>query len=423
MKFFAFLLATALAATAARPDTPGVPPPLSLADVLRLAGSNVDVAVARSGLDAARADILAADHAPLPQLTLKSSQMDLQHGLGPGNLFADKRIDKSVGVDWTWERGDKRALRTAAARAAAEASAGDMADVRRQQLVLALGASVDLAAAQQRVQEVAALKRGADELIAAMRVRHRAGDISAQDLARAQIEAARAGIDLASAGADRRRASLALARLIGRSGDDIAIDASAWPAPTDAPPLDDAQRALLTARRADVQAAEARIQAAQAVLDGTLAARKSDVTWGVSVDHYPGTSNRFVELRLQMPLQIGYAQQGETGRARAQLQQARDLADRTRLLAEADLNQAALDLQASARTLAVHETELLPKARQVLAQAELAYRKGAMSLTDLVDARRSLRTAVLDALAARADHARATGAWALLTDPEFAKQP
>lgn len=412
MKFPLFLFGLALALPAGA-DT------LGRAEVLRLAGSNFDVAVARSGLEAARADILAADHAPLPQLTLKSSQMDLQHGLGGGNLFTDKRIDKSVGLDWTWERGGKRALRTAAARAAAEAAAGDVADVRRQQLGLALSAAVDLAAAQQRVDEVGQLKRGADELLAAMRTRHRAGDISAQDLARAEIETARAGIDLANASTDRRRASLALARLIGRGQDDVGVDATLWPAATAEPePLDEARRATVVGRRADVQAAEARVQAAQAQLDGALAARKSDLTWGVSVDHFPGTSNRLVELRLQMPLQIGYAQQGEIGRAQAQLQQARDLAARTRLAAEADLSQAWTGLQAAARTLAVHEAELLPKARQVLAQAELAYQKGAMPLTDLLDARRSLRAAVLDALAARADHARAAEAWALLTDPE-----
>jgi len=203
----------------------------------------------------------------------------------------------------------------------------------------------------------------------------------------------------------------------------VSVDASVWPAAARVEPLDEAQRAAQVARRADVQAAESRVQAAQAVLDGTLAARRSDLTWGVSVDHFPGTSTRLVELRLQMPLQIGYSQQGEIGRGRAQLQQAQDLAAKTRLMAEADLNQAWLDLQASSTTLAVHEAELVPKARQVLAQAELAYQKGAMPLTDLIDARRSLRAAVLDALAARADHARAAGAWALLTDPGFAKTP
>lgn len=397
--------------------------PLSLSAVLQAAASNVDVQVARRGLEAARADVLAADRAPFPQLTLKASQMDLQHGLGPGNWLADKRIDKSVGIDWTWERGNKRALRTAAAQAAAEAAAQDWADVRRQQWGLAVSAAVDLAAAQQRLREVAELKRSADELLAAMRARLKAGDISVQDVSRTEIETLRAAVDLAQAEADRRRAALALARLMGRPEADVVVDASVWPAVAPRAPLGADARAVALQRRPDVRAAQARIQAAQAVLDGALASRRADLTWGVSLDHFPGTSNRLVELRLQMPLQVGYGQQGEVGRAQAQLQQAQELALKARQQAEAEVQQAWIDLETAQQTLDVHQRDLLPRAQQVLAQAELAYRKGAVGLMDLIDARRGLRTAVLDALAARADHARAAGAWALLTDPDFSPAP
>jgi cobalt-zinc-cadmium efflux system outer membrane protein len=54
----------------------------------------------------------------------------------------------------------------------------------------------------------------------------------------------------------------------------------------------------------------------------------------------------------------------------------------------------------------------------VAESAELAYRKGALSLTDLLDARRTLRATVLDGLAARADHAKAATAWRLRTQVE-----
>jgi cobalt-zinc-cadmium efflux system outer membrane protein len=49
--------------------------------------------------------------------------------------------------------------------------------------------------------------------------------------------------------------------------------------------------------------------------------------------------------------------------------------------------------------------------------AELAYRRGALSLTDLLDARRTLRVTALDAVAARKEHAQALGAWQLRTGP------
>jgi cobalt-zinc-cadmium efflux system outer membrane protein len=83
---------------------------VSLTQALAAARDNLDVALSRRALEAARADVVSADHAPVPVVILKASQIDLQNGVGGGNLLRDKRIDKSAGVDWTWERGNKREL-------------------------------------------------------------------------------------------------------------------------------------------------------------------------------------------------------------------------------------------------------------------------------------------------------------------------
>src|SRR5450830_1135671 len=74
---------------------------LRLEQVLQGARNNLDVQFSNELAAAARADIVSADHAPLPVLTTKASQMDLQHGLGKGSVLNEKRIDKSLGVDWT----------------------------------------------------------------------------------------------------------------------------------------------------------------------------------------------------------------------------------------------------------------------------------------------------------------------------------
>ncbi|OYV01897.1 MAG: transporter, partial [Burkholderiales bacterium PBB5] len=51
--------------------------------------------------------------------------------------------------------------------------------------------------------------------------------------------------------------------------------------------------------------------------------------------------------------------------------------------------------------------QLLPAAEQVAAGAELAYRRGASSALELLDARRSLRAVHLEQLTADADLAKA----------------
>lgn len=142
------------------------------------------------------------------------------------------------------------------------------------------------------------------------------------------------------------------------------------------------------------------------------------MTLGASVNHFPGTSNRMLELRLQMPLQIGYAYEGEIARAQAQLAQAQQQLDRIRQLVALDLTRLRQDLVTALQRLTRLEDGVLPQARQVANRAELAYVKGALSLTDLLDARRTLRTTLLEVVAARADHAKAWGAWRLRTQPE-----
>ena len=189
--------------------------PLTLEQVMQAARGNLDVAIARRTVEAARADVTSADHAPAPVLTAKTASIDLQNGIGGGNVLRDKRIDKSIGIDWTWERGNKRELRTQQAQRTADAAESDLREVQAQQQLQAASAYYDLLAAQERVAQVEAIGRSAAELSGTAARRVRAGDLSAQDAARTEIESQRAGADLQSARADRRRASMALAQLMG----------------------------------------------------------------------------------------------------------------------------------------------------------------------------------------------------------------
>jgi cobalt-zinc-cadmium efflux system outer membrane protein len=402
----ALFLAAAACAAAAQAG------PISLDEALAGARANLDVAIANRGVAAAQADIAAADHAPLPQLSAKLSQIDLQNGIGPGNLVRDKRIDKGVGLDWTWERGDKRGLRTEAARRSAAAAEADRDDVRTQQALAAWGAYFDLLAAQGRIEELAEVERSARQTAEVARARLKAGDVAVQDAARAEIEAERARADAESAQLDRRRAQLVLAQISGRESEARTLEARAeWPpaAALDAAPATEA----LVEQRADVRAAAERVRAAESALGGASAQQKSDVTWGASFDHYPGTSTRQVELRLSMPLAWGYRYEGEIGRAQAQLDQARDALEKSRRAAATELQRLRAEVEAAAQRSRRYEAEIVPRSRDVAARAELAYGKGALPLTDLLDARRTLRAVMLDALAARTDLAKATGAWQL----------
>ena len=395
--------------------------PLTLSEVLLAARDNAEVRFSRQTLAAARADILAADHAPSPTLSAKAASIDLQNGVGAGNL-ANKRIDNSVGIDWVWERGGKRSARTLSAERSAAAAEADVDEAIYQQQLAAGNAFYDLLGAQERIVEVASIERGAAQLSGTASRRVQAGDLPQQEASRTAVEAQRSGVELRAAELDRDRARIALAQLLGASVPVRGrIAGNDWPVPAmpaNAASYSDSD-AVIDARP-DVRAAQARVAAMSAALDNARAQRSADVTWGVSLERYPGTSNRLVELRASIPLQWSYRAEGEIGRAEAMYAQAQDTLEKTRNDARLELQRLRAEADANERRLQVFERDILGGARQLAESAEFAYRRGAMSLTDVLDARRTLRATQLDAIAARVDHAKAALAWRLRTQPVIA---
>lgn len=396
--------------------------PLGLDQVLDLASTNLEVNISQRSLAAARADIVSADHAPLPVLSARTSSIDLQNGIGGGNVWRDKKIDKGVGLDFTYERGNKRELRTQTAQITALAAELDLAQTRRQQLALASAAYFDWLAQIERLRHVTAVAEASRQQASAADKRELAGDLSRQDQLRWQIEARRAEADIPPAQAGVQRAALALRQITRLSPPaDGWIPAQGWPEAS-GDLLDPARWAQRLGdwvdQRPTVLAAQQRTQAARKALDLALAQQKSDITWGGSLDHYPGTSTRLLELRMQMPLQINYSYQGEIARAQAQATQSEEVLEQTRAQAQTELQALYQDFMAARARWQAHRDEILPKARQVLDQAELAYQKGGVSLTDLLDARRTFHNTWLDGLAARLDHAVAYASLLWLSDAE-----
>ena len=389
---------------------------LSLTQALQAAQNNLDVSLARRALDAARGDVTAADRTPTPILSSKAASIDLQNGIGGGNLFSQKRIDKAIGLDWIYERGNKRLLRTQAAQSLVSAAQADVDDIKIQQQITTAAAYFDLLAAQERISEVSAIAKSAAQLATTAQRRVQVGDLPALDAARTEIEAQRAATDLASAQLDRQRAALSLAQLTGINNQQTLQVAADWPTLQSLQAVPSETMFPSVELRADVRAAAQRVEAARAALDVASAQKSRDVTLGTSFNHFPGTSTRQLEFRVQLPLNgfLGsYNFQGETVRAQAQLSQAEDALEKTRRSAAAEFQRLQQDQNGAAARALSYEATILPRARKVAEMAEMAYSKGAMSLTELIDTRRTLRSILIEALNARTDHAKAALAWQL----------
>jgi outer membrane protein, heavy metal efflux system len=391
--------------------------PITLPEVLAAATKNMEAQIATLQLAGARADVLAANHAPLPTLSTSVSQIDLQNGIGAGSILGDKRIDKNIGIDWTWERGSKRELRTKAANEAVNASVQDLTEAIIQQKLLASSAFFDLYGAQERTRQVSAIANSAKHIALVASKRLSAGDLSAQDAARSNIEAQRAQNEVTLAEQDRARAELNLNLILGMGSRKLTVLASptAPQAISSMASSSAVNASIAIEQRSDVQAALARTFAAKAQLDNALALQKNDITLGTAFDHFPGTSNRLLTFRMQMPLQLGvlggYTFQGEIARAESQLAIAEVALERARYAANNDVLRLNQELASSQQRAASYAQSITVEAKRVADQAELAYNKGALSLTDLLEARRTWRATTLEAIAAQTDFEKAKAAW------------
>lgn len=378
---------------------------ISLDAALALAeNTNIDVIRARLAMKAAQANLRIADTAPNPVFSVNAVQIRPSQ---IGALPYGQLVDTVARIDLPLERGGKRRARTAAANALVTAAQDDLGSARRDMREAVYDAYFDLKAAEGRVKILQGIARSyADGMVLAGK-QQRAGALSNGDLARQNVEAARARTDAIQSITQWHAAQLTLGTLIGQeTQSDMLATAAEWPVP-DTPKEQMAD--LIAMHRPDVLAAQARTEAARRNLDGARALRHPDVTVGVQYERAGGDigAGNSVGLGVSLPLPVRNRYVGEGEAAATALVQAEAEERKAISVATADIMIARQALQESTDRRREFDETQLPAARKAAEVAEFAYAHGATSLIELLDARRSLRAVELGAIDARSDEANA----------------
>ena len=380
---------------------------LSMAETLLLS-KNYDLIASRRALDGAQADRLTAGQRPNPTLSVSTLSIDPRH-VGAGSPW-EKSVDTAVQLSQSFERGGKRDLRTAAADHNALAAGSDLDEVRRQQRLQVRQAYFDLRLAQERVsisrETVQAFRRTLD----AANVRLKSGDIASADVSRISVDALRAENDLRQNVADRERARVALAYLIGMETRAAGLEAiDPWP---ELAPMPEMPGNEVLDARPDVRAAVERADAARKTAQLAVAQRSRDVTVFAQFERFPGQQqNNTIGFGISVPLFLNYSYDGEIRRAESDRYAAQDNVARVRALARAEIARAWSDLSSGRDRVDRFDGELLGSARKAAEASEFAYKRGALGVMDLLDARRSLNATQLDAAGAHAEYAKALASW------------
>lgn len=383
----------------------------------RLIACNRDVLVSQRAVEAAEADRITAGQRPNPNLTVGASNINPRVGIGPSGI-QDKTIDSSLRLDQLVERGGKGALRESQADALINAARADLQDVIRQQRLALRQNYFELLFQQSRINMQQEFVGYANASLTAAERKLAAGDIAANEANRFRLDNARAQIELRQAESDSRKAALELAKSIGAEAAAFNISAQTFQIPT----IDSAKIPSDVGQRPDLIAAANRIEAAEAAraLAASIATR--DVTLSAQFDRWPasaanpqGTGNSF-SVYFSIPLSVRHANEGEVKRAATDLSAARDALVRLQAQASAESRLNLEGWRAAISRAARIERDILPLAREVAKAAEFAYGKGATSVLDLLDARRTLKQIELDAAQANADSGKAWAQWSASTE-------
>jgi outer membrane protein, heavy metal efflux system len=369
--------------------------------------NNRELQAARRGVESADAQIVIAGARPNATLSVNAASINDSNTIDNQKRGADTVFR----FDQPFERGNKRGLRLDAASGLQRAARHDYLDVLRQQVAALHGAYFDLKLAQERAQTLAENAQLFAGTLAAAERRLKAGDLAPADVAKVQVDYERAQNDARAAQADLARAQIALGYLLALEAEALELSATdPWPAleGADAAAIEQAIDA-----RPDVAAARARVEAAEKLRDLARAQRTRDVTLGAQYERWVpgGTPTNSFGLGVSVPIFTGYDFSGDIQKAEVDRYAALDALARTRAQAANELRRAAGDLNAAAERVERFDRSLLGAANRSAQASEFAFSRGAISVLEVLDARRTLRAVRLEALSARADHARALGAW------------
>jgi outer membrane protein, heavy metal efflux system len=288
-----------------------------------------------------------------------------------------------------------RFLRTRAAGRGLEAARADAQDVARQVTFAVRQAFYDVLLTEQQRRLAGEGRKIFRQLLEADSVRLRSGDVPQRDVTKAELEYARAEANLLRADAQVHNARLALQLLIGVTAPDTAFTVTGDLAYRPVTISVDSLSTLAASLRPDVRAAQERVAQSEALskLAATLWIPLPAVTFAHSNGPFAsgdlfsnGTANA---IGFGFTLPFLYWNGGERERSRAGLEQAEIAMRRVQAQVATEVA-TALDAYRSARGLAErYEGGLLAKADTVLETARYAYRTGATSLIDLLDAIRT----------------------------------
>jgi cobalt-zinc-cadmium efflux system outer membrane protein len=373
---------------------------LSLTDAKQIAfQQNWGLLAAKSGVDAAEAQLIIAKEFPNPTLSLSTFKVGEQNAGTPmGNGLEDRNYDSYAAVSQFFEIAGKRRDRQLAARAGVLSAKARFFDAKRtldQGVTKAYVAALLAGENERNLNQSAGYMRHEANIAEAQ---HAAGDLSDADMKTMEINAEQFELQAKAAAAAAVQARIAVEVLmgIGRPGGNwTPQDSLEQLVAADAADENTYTGTSTNSERPDALAARTDLCAAEENLRLQKAERIPDPTFFVGAEHEPpggGPDVNTLNAGVSFPLPLWNLNGGNIKAAKAAVEQSRIALEQIKAQTAADLASAESEYDEASQRWLRYRDQTVPKSTKVRETMEFKYEKGAATLVDLLNAEQTDNT-------------------------------
>jgi cobalt-zinc-cadmium efflux system outer membrane protein len=407
---FPFLLVTVIVSTAAGAQSPSGPtqasPPaqalaqnpaavtISLADAIQMAlQHNHNMLAARTTILQSEAEETTANLRPNPVILSDWQFLPIFQPSQFSSDYLDNTAQFDLGVSYLFERGKKRQHRLRAARDLTAQTRSQVADNERSLAFSVATQYINVELAESTLELALQDLKGFQNAVDISQARYNAGDIGEGDLLKIKLQMLQFQTDVSAAKLARVQGLSDLRQLLGYESITPDYDvAGAFDYQPLKGNLDDF-RALALQNRPDLRAAQQGVTAAGSQRALQQAIGKRDITGQVSYTHIGYLNDISLFGQMQMP--IFDRNQGEIARTGFAITQAQEQERFANGQVLTDVRDAFENLRTNDQVVGLYRSGYLDQAKESRDISEYAYRHGAASLLDFLDAERSYRATQL----------------------------
>ena len=376
---------------------------ISLDDSIQLAlQHNHNLLAARTTIRQNEAEETTANLRPNPVILGDSQFLPIFQPSQFSADYLDNTAQFDLGVSYLFERGRKRQHRLQSARNQTAVTRSQVADNERSLTFSVASQFINVELAESTLELATQDLKSFQNTVDIAEARYKAGDIGENDLLKIKLQMLQFQTDVSAARLARVQGLSDLRQLLGYEsiGPDYDV-AGAFDFQSLPGNLEDFQsKALL--HRPDLRAAQLSVTAADSQHELQKAIGKKDVTGQLSYTHLGYTNDVSLFGQIQMP--IFDRNQGEIARAGFAITQAREQEKFATGQVMTDVRDAFESLRSNDQIVGLYRSGYLNEAQESRDISEFAYKHGAASLLDFLDAERSNRTIQLAYRQAVASH-------------------